>query len=186
MNDSTDLIETLLDSRPVYLGKLVKLHVDTVQLPDGSRTEREIIRHPGAVAMVPLLDGDNGEITVVLVQQYRHAAAQVTLEIPAGGLEPGEDPLVGAVRELQEEIGYKPGKLELLASEFPAPSYTTECVHLFLATELTPSRLDGDADEFMNVVPLPLDEALRRIESGAITDAKTMIALLLVARRLGR
>lgn len=176
------LSEKLLSSEPVYLGRLVRLYVDTLELPDGQPAVREIVRHPGAVAMVPVLP--NGD--VVLVRQYRHAAGKVLLEIPAGTLEPGEDPRVAAARELQEEVGYRPGTLTRLGSEYTAPGYTTELIHLFLVTDLEASRLSQDDDEFLEVVTLPLDEALERIERGEIEDGKTMIGLLLAARHLGR
>jgi ADP-ribose pyrophosphatase len=178
----TPLDEKILSSEPAYLGKLVKLFVETVELPDGNRSTREIIKHPGAVAMVPLLA--SGE--VVLVRQFRGAADKILLEIPAGTLEAGEDPITAAGRELQEEAGYRPGKLERLGGEYTAPGYTSEFIHLFLATDLVPSRLAQDADEFLEVVTLPLDEALRQVENGEIVDGKTIIGLLLVARRMRR
>ncbi len=177
----SDLQERTLASEPAYLGRLVKVYVETVRLPDGESVVREIVRHPGAVAMVPLLPGGD----VLLVRQYRHAAGDLLLEIPAGTLEPDEDPERAAARELQEEIGYSPGKLERLASEYTAPGYTTELIHVYLATELVESRLAGDADEFLEVVRLPLAEALRQVERGALPDGKTMIGLLLAARRMG-
>ena len=177
----SDLHERTLASEPAYLGRLVRVYVETVRLPDGESAVREIVRHPGAVAMVPLLPGGD----VLLVRQYRHAAGDLLLEIPAGTLEPGEDPERAAARELQEEIGYWPGRLERLASEYTAPGYTTELIHIYLATELVESRLDGDADEFLETVRLPLAEALRQVEHGALPDGKTMIGLLLAARRLG-
>jgi ADP-ribose pyrophosphatase len=177
-----DLNEQILNSELVFDGHLVKLYVETIRLPDGQTAVREVVRHPGAVAMVPLLpDG-----AVVLVRQFRLPARQVLLEIPAGTLKPGEDPLVAASRELQEEIGYKPGRLERLNGEFTAPGYTSEFIHFFLATDLEESALDPDADEFVESVRLPLDDALRQVESGAIQDGKTIAALLLAARRLGR
>ncbi len=178
----TDLDEKILSSEPIYQGKLVDLHRVTVELPDGSQAWREVIRHPGAVAVVPLLDGDR----VVLVRQFRTAARAVTLEIPAGTLEPGEDPARAAQRELQEEIGYRPGELERLVGEYTAPGYTDELIHIYLATGLTPSRLDGDVDEFIDTLTLPLDAALDMVARGEITDGKTLIGLLWVARRLGR
>jgi ADP-ribose pyrophosphatase len=177
-----DLNEHVLSSTAVYLGKLVKLYVDTVKLPNGEQSMREIVRHPGAVAVVPLLD--NGEI--VMVRQFRLPAGRVMLEIPAGTLHEGEDPQLGAERELQEEIGQRPGKLQPIGGEFTAPGYTTEYIHFFLATELEESKLAVDDDEFLENVTLPLDEALRRVENGEIADGKTIAALLLVARRLGR
>jgi ADP-ribose pyrophosphatase len=178
----TDLNERVIHSEPAFLGRLVKLYVETVELPNGQQAVREIIRHPGAVAMVPLLPG--GE--VVLVQQFRHAAGKIMLEIPAGTLEPGEEPFAAAARELQEEVGYKPGQLERLGGEFTAPGYTSELIHLFLATDLEVSRLAQDTDEFLEPVILPFDEALGRVERGEIQDGKTIIGLLWVARRLGR
>ena len=177
-----DIDEKTLSSEPIYLGKLVKLYKDTVELPNGQHAIREIIRHPGAVAIVPLLDGDR----VVLVRQYRAAVRCATLEIPAGTLEPGEDPEPAAVRELQEEIGYKPGKLVRLGGEFTAPGYTSELIHIYLGTELTPSQLDGDDDEFIDTVTVPFDEALAMVDRGEIEDGKTLIGLLWAARRLGR
>lgn len=181
----TDLQETILASEPIYRGKLVHLYRDTVRLPDGAQAEREIIHHPGAVAMVPLLPGAPGDPQVVLVRQFRAAVQRPLLEIPAGTLEPGEDPLEAAARELQEEIRYRPGKLERLGGEYTAPGYTTELIHLFLATDLQPAALTGDADEFIEVVALPLSAALEQIARGEIQDGKTLIGLLLTARRLG-
>jgi ADP-ribose pyrophosphatase len=172
--------EKILTSEPLYEGKLVKLYKDTVELPDGQRAYREIVKHPGAVAMVPLLpDG-----RVLLVRQYRTAAQRVLLEIPAGTLEPGEDPLEAAARELQEETGYRPGKLVRLGAEYTAPGYTSELIHLFLATELETARLEADDDEFIEVVSLPFEEALRRVVAGEIPDGKTQVGLLLAARYL--
>jgi len=174
--------EVTLSSEPIYEGRLVKLYKETVRLPDGSESVREVVRHPGAIAIVPVLpDG-----TVLLVKQFRTAAQQMMLEIPAGTLEPDEDLLVGAARELQEEIGYKPGKLEKLGAEYTAPGYTTEVIHLYLATHLEPARLDGDQDEFIEVVQMPLVEAVRGVLRGEFMDGKTQLALLLAAARLRR
>lgn len=180
-HDAASPRETILTTRRVFGGQLVQLDVETVRLPDGTTTTREIVMHPGAVAMVPLLpDG-----RVVLVRQYRSAVKRALLEIPAGTLEPGEDPAAAAARELQEEIGYRPGKLERLGREYTAPGYTTELIHLFLATDLVPGALAQDADEYIETVTLPLAEALAQVDSGAIDDGKTMIGLLWVARRQG-
>lgn len=172
--------EKILLSEPIYEGKLVRLYKETVELPDGQQAYREIVRHPGAVAMVPLLpEGD-----VLLVRQYRAAVQKILLEIPAGTLEPGEDLLDAAARELREEIGYRPGKLVRLGAEYTAPGYTSELIHLFLATDLAPARLEADADEFLEVVRLPLAAALRQVIQGDIPDGKTQIALLLAARHV--
>lgn len=176
------LTETVLDTETIYEGKLVRLYRVTVRLPNGETSFREIVRHPGAVAMVPLTANDE----VILVQQFRLASERIMLEIPAGTLNPGEDPRLAAGRELQEEIGLKPGRLTSLGGEYTAPGYTTEHIHLFLAEDLAPAPLAVDDDEFLETVTLPLDEALRRVETGAIQDGKTITALLLAARRLGR
>ncbi len=173
--------EPTLADELIYDGKLVKLHRLTVQLPNGARAQREIVRHPGAVAMVALLGED-----VLLVRQFRAAAGKALLEIPAGTLEAGEAPEAAAVRELQEEVGYRPGKLERLGGEFTAPGYTSEYIHLYLASALEPARLQQDSDEFIEVVRLPFAEALALAERGEIEDGKTLIGLLLSARRLGR
>lgn len=176
------LTETVLETETIYDGKLVRLDRVTVRLPNNETSYREIVRHPGAVAMVPLTPDDE----VILVQQFRLASARIMLEIPAGTLKPGEDPQLAAARELQEEIGFRPGRLTPLGGEYTAPGYTTEFIHLFLAEDLDPAPLAVDDDEFLETVTLPLDEALRRVESGAIQDGKTITALLLAGRRLGR
>ncbi|PJF22182.1 MAG: ADP-ribose pyrophosphatase, partial [Phototrophicales bacterium] len=166
--------ETITSTKHIFEGRVIKLDVHEVMLPDGSTSQRELVRHPGAVAIVPL-DADQ---TIHLVRQYRIAADRVLLEIPAGTLEPGEDPLVCAERELQEEISFKPGKLESLGGIFVAPGYTTEYIHLFLATDLKPSSLEMDADEFIETVTMSLTDALKLIETGEICDSKTMTALM--------
>ncbi len=173
--------ETITSTKHIFEGRVIKLDVHEVMLPDGSTSQRELVRHPGAVAIVPL-DADQ---TIHLVRQYRIAADRVLLEIPAGTLEPGEDPLVCAERELQEEISFKPGKLESLGGIFVAPGYTTEYIHLFLATDLKPSSLEMDADEFIETVTMSLTDALKLIETGEICDSKTTTALMIVARKLG-
>lgn len=181
----SDLTEKTLKSEEIYSGKLVHLYRDTVEMPDGTQAMREIVRHPGAVAAVALLDGDSGP-QVLLVRQYRTAAQKPLLEIPAGTLEPGENPDDAMARELQEEAGYRPGQLDRLLGEYTAPGYTTELIHIYLATDLTPARLEQDADEFIELVTLPFDEALGRVLRGEIEDGKTIIGLLMAARRLGR
>ncbi|MBN1966488.1 MAG: NUDIX hydrolase [Anaerolineae bacterium] len=168
-----------LKSDTIHLGKTISLFIETVRLPDGHVVEREVIRHPGAVAMVPL--HANGRVT--FVRQFRLAAGRELLEIPAGTMEPGETPEVCATRELQEEAGLLPANLNSLGGIFAAPGYTSEYLHLFLATGLTPSRLQADADEFLEVVTLPFADALDLVRTGQIVDAKTISGLLL-ARRL--
>src|SRR2546421_610982 len=132
MPSDSHLIEKLVESKLIYNGRIVHLYVDTVELPNGKRAQREIVRHTGAVAIVPI-DSDGN---VVMVRQYRHAAGRVLLEIPAGTLNPGEDPDLCAGRELQEETGYKPGKLRRIGGIHLAPGYSTEFIHLYVATQL--------------------------------------------------
>lgn len=172
--------EIVTDRETVYQGCVVSLYLETVQLPDGRSAQREVIRHGGAVAVVPL--DEEGRVT--LVRQYRLPAGQALLEVPAGTLEPGEDPLVCAARELQEEAGLLPRTLTPLGGIYVAPGYSSEYIHLYLGTDLMPSTLPNDDDEFLEVVTMPLTEALTWIDQGAIIDAKTISALLLVARHL--
>jgi ADP-ribose pyrophosphatase len=173
--------EAVLQREDIYRGRVVNLSVLDVRLPNGGQAKRELIEHPGAVAIVALDDADH----VLLVRQYRLAAARVMLEIPAGTLKPDEDPAVCAERELQEEVGKRPGKLERIGGIYVAPGYTTEFIHLFLATDLQESRLNMDDDEFIEVERVPLANAITMIERGDIIDGKSISALLIAARRLG-
>lgn len=172
--------ETTLHTEQIYSGRIIKLSLLDVRLPDGNTARRELITHPGAVAIVALDEAGN----VLLVRQFRTAANRILLEIPAGTLNPGEDPLVCAERELQEETGYFPGSLQPLGGIFAAPGYTTEFIHLFYATNLSDSRLAMDEDEFIEVERVPLAAALEMIETGEIADGKSVSGLLRVARRL--
>lgn len=159
--------------RPIYKGTVVTLNVDTVRLPNGHTIDLEVIRHPGASAVVPLKDDG----TVVLIRQFRHAANGFIYEIPAGKLHPKEDPLACAARELEEEIGYKAGHFQLLSSIFTAPGFADEVIHVYLATELTVGTQNLDQDEVLEVVEMPLREAIAKIEDGTIRDAKTIVGL---------
>ena len=173
--------ETIITSDDIYNGRVVHLLLHRVRLPDGSESNREVVKHPGAVAIVALDDQRN----VLLVRQFRLPAGQVLYEIPAGTLEDNEDPEACAIRELQEETGYKPAKIENLGGFYTAPGYTTEFIHLFLANNLTESHLELDADEFIEAERAPFAEALAMIERGEIVDGKTILGLLRVARHLG-
>lgn len=173
--------ETVVHTRQVYAGRVVKLEVSEVRLPDGSTGVREVVRHQGAVAVVPLFDNRD----VLLVYQYRIGAGAALFEIPAGLLEAGEQPEACAARELQEEVGYRPIVLTRLGGYYTAPGYTTEYIHLFLAAGLVPSELASDPDEFIEVVRMPLARALEMVDAGEIIDGKTQIGLLCTARRLG-
>jgi ADP-ribose pyrophosphatase len=171
--------ETVLSSRRIYDGRIVHLRVDDVRTPTGFETRREIIEHSGAVALVAIDD----EGRVLLVQQYRHAARRTTLEIPAGTLEAHEDPAACAVRELAEETGYSAQHLESIGGFYPSPSYCTEYIHVFVATGLTRGKARPEIDEHIEIESVAWAEALRRIETGAIDDAKSIAALLRVDAR---
>jgi ADP-ribose pyrophosphatase len=162
-----------MSTRHIYKGRIVTLNVDTVTLPNGVTVDLEVVRHPGASAVVPLKqDG-----TVVLIRQFRHAAGGFIYEIPAGKLSPGEEPLACAERELEEEIGYRAGSFELLSSIFTAPGFTDEVIHIYKASGLTKGRQQLDRDEVLEVVGMRLDEAIEMIRTGAIRDAKTIVGL---------
>lgn len=160
-------------TKNIFTGRILTLNLETVTLPNGASVELEIVRHPGAAAIVPMKD----DTTVVLIRQYRHAADGFIYEIPAGKLHAGEDPRECAARELEEEIGYRPGRLDKIGTFFTAPGFTDEVMHLFKATGLMPSRQRLDHDEVLEVVELPLNKALALIEDGTIRDAKTIVGL---------
>jgi ADP-ribose pyrophosphatase len=159
--------------KEIYRGHVVNLNLETVTLPNGTTLDLEVVRHPGAAAIVPLTH--NG--TVLLIRQFRHAAGGYIYEIPAGKLDPGEDPRQCAAREVEEEIGFRAADLEPLVSFFTTPGFTDEVIHVFLATGLTPGIQKLDHDEVLEVVEMPLEDALARIADGTIKDAKTIIGL---------
>lgn len=159
--------------RNVYTGKVITLNVDTVKLPNGVTVDLETIRHPGAAAVVPIKEDG----TVVLIRQFRHAAGGFIYEIPAGKLSPGEDPLHCAARELEEEVGYRAGAFELLSSIFTAPGFADEVIHVYKATGLTKGRQQLDRDEVLEIVEMPLNQAITHIQDGTIRDGKTIIGL---------
>jgi ADP-ribose pyrophosphatase len=172
----------VLGSKTVYEGRLFNVELDELEMGNGVRAYRETLRHPGAVAMVPVLaDG-----RVALVTQYRHAAGNRLLEIPAGTLERGEEPLAAVERELQEEIGMRPGRVEAMGGLYVAPGYTTEYIHLFVCHDLEEARLDGDEDQDIEVEVRTMEQALAAVESGDIADAKSVIGLLRYSRRSHR
>lgn len=173
--------EEILSSERLYEGRVIKLDRLDVRLSNGLTAMRELVQHPGAVAVVPL----DAEGNVLMVRQYRIAARRVMLEVPAGTLGLNEDPGDCAVRELQEETGYRAERFESLGGIFVAPGYTTEFIHLYLATDLVESRLPGDEDEFIEVDRVPLAEAIAMIDRGEIIDGKSIVSLLKVARQRG-
>jgi ADP-ribose pyrophosphatase len=170
-----------VQSKSIYTGIVINLNVDTVTLPNGLTVDLEMVRHPGAAAVVPLKDDD----TVILIRQFRHAVGGFIYEIPAGKLHTGEDPTVCAARELEEEIGYRAGRLDLLSSIYTAPGFTDEVIHIYKATELRAGRQNLDRDEVLEVIEMPLSEAIRMIETGVIRDAKSIVGLQAVHLRSG-
>jgi ADP-ribose pyrophosphatase len=166
----------------MYTGRVISLDVDQVRYPNGTTGELEIIRHPGASAIVPFLSDPGGtDPTVLLLKQYRYAAGGTLYEIPAGRLEPGEPPEACAHRELLEETGCTASSMVLLTSMFTTPGFTDERIHLYLATGITRGKAHPEADEFMEVESVPLSKALQMIERGEIQDAKTALGLLFAA-----
>ncbi|MDQ8159719.1 MAG: NUDIX hydrolase [Gemmatimonadota bacterium] len=164
-----------------YTGRVISIDLDTVRFPDGSTGELEMVRHPGASAVVPLLGDLDDDPEVLLIRQYRYAAEGYLYEIPAGRLDPGEAPLACAHRELAEETGYTAARVEHLFTMFTTPGFTDEKIHLFVATGLVAGEAKREADEFMELAPTKLSRALSMIEQGEIQDAKTALALLYTA-----
>jgi ADP-ribose pyrophosphatase len=171
-----------LDSRRIHTGRVVRLDVDTVRFPDGSTGQLELIRHPGAAAIVPCAsDPPGADPTILLIRQYRYATGGQLWEIPAGTLDPGEDPEACARRELMEETGVTAARLQRLTSIWTTPGFTNEVIHLYLATGLTTGEPSRERDEFIEVVPQPLSRVLALIRNGEIRDAKTVVAILYMA-----
>ncbi len=174
--------ETVLASERIYEGRLINLRVDQIRTAAGVESVREIVEHPGAIALIALDEAGR----VLMVKQYRHAVRAVTLEIPAGILERGEEPAVAAQRELREETGYRAGQLRRLGGIHTTPGFSTEYIHFFLATQLTPDRLAMDEDEVIDLLRLPLAEAIDLIRAAQIDDGKTVSGLLLAQTWLNK
>ena len=166
--------------RLVHQGRSVSVYVEEAELPNGRRVELDILRHPGAAAVVPFLS----QTDVLLIRQYRHAAGQAILEVPAGKLD-GEEPAVCAARELEEEAGQRAGRLEKLAVIWTTPGFTDEKIHLFAAFDLSPVPQRLESDEVIELVRMPFAQALELVWSGEIADAKSALALLHAAHRRG-
>ncbi|MBI2797542.1 MAG: NUDIX hydrolase [Gemmatimonadetes bacterium] len=175
-------------TRRVYAGRVISVDLDRVRFPDGSEGELEMVRHPGASAVVPFLGdpaGENPEI--LLMRQYRYAADGFLFEVPAGRLDPGENPTACAHRELAEETGCRAAGMHHLFTMYTTPGFTDEQIHLFMATGITMGATRREADEFIELRPVALSEALAMIERGEIQDAKTALAILYAAGyRTGR
>ncbi len=171
-----------LSSKRVYSGRVINLDVDRVRFPDGSEGELEMVRHPGASAVVPFLSDPGGDDPqILIIRQYRYATDGYIYEIPAGRLEPGEEPEVCAARELREETGCTATRMDRLFTMYTTPGFTDEKIHLFMATGITRGESEREADEFVELVPMPLSKALAMLERGEIQDAKTALGLLYAA-----
>jgi len=166
--------EKTLSSRLIYEGRAVRLRIDTVRMPSGRETTREIVEHSDCVAIIAIDAEDN----VLLVSQFRQAVGKRLLEIPAGGIEPDEDPVACVRRELREETGFLPKKVERLGGFYSTPGYGTEYLHLYLATELISSPLQAEDSESIRLVRVPLAQIPALITSGEICDAKSIAGLL--------
>ena len=166
--------EKTLSSRLIYEGQVVKLRVDTVKRPDGRETTREIVEYSDCVAIIAIDADDN----VLLVEQFRKPVEKALLEIPAGGIDPGEDPVTTVCRELREETGYLPRKVERLGGFYSAPGYSSEYLYLYLATDLTPSPLHAEDTDSIRLVRVPIAQISSLITSGRTCDAKSIAGLL--------
>ncbi|HKK51173.1 MAG TPA: NUDIX hydrolase, partial [Myxococcota bacterium] len=166
-------------TRRVQRGARFELVTESVELPNGRRVELDLLPHPGAAAVLPFLDAR----TVLLIRQYRFATGGYLLEVPAGKLDPDEAPEACAARELEEETGYRAGRIERLSSIWTSPGFTDEVIHLFVGRDLERTTQQLDPDEIIELVPLPLADALDRVHRGELTDAKSVAALLLAAAR---
>ena len=172
--------EPTVESKLVFQGRIVNLRVDTVRLPTGRLTTREIAEHSDSVCMVPL----DGQGNVLMVRQYRKPPEVQLLEVPAGGMEPGEEPQEAVLRELQEEIGFTAGTLRHLPGFWVAPGWSTEYMHVYLASDLSPAILAADEDEAISLDRVPLEHITEMIKKGEIRDGKSIAALLMALRIL--
>lgn len=180
MNDEL-LTEKKIASTKVFGGKLLHVFSDEIELPNGARSTREYIRHQGAVCVVPITD--NNEI--IAVRQYRYPIGRVTIEIPAGKLDKGEEPLDAAKRELSEETGVESADIEYIGGLYPSVAYTDEVIHMYIARNLKYGEAHTDEDEFLDVVKIPVSEFVEKIMTGEIMDSKTQTAVLKASILLG-
>lgn len=169
----------LVESQSIFKGAVFDVERDRLREENGSEIVREVVRHAGGAGCLPLFDDGR----VALVKQYRHPARCDLLEIPAGKIEVGETPAECAAREVEQEIGFRPGRIQRLAEFYSTPGFCEERLYVYLATELEQATQNLDHDEFVEVIYLPLGEAVAMVERGEIEDSKTIIALLLAARK---
>src|SRR5690625_1712276 len=163
--------EKTLKTKKIFNGKIISLQVDDVELPDGSTSKREIVKHPGAVAVIPITE----EGKIIFVKQYRKPLERSLLEIPAGRLEEGEEPVTTAKRELEEETGYTAEDFSFVASFYTSPGFADEIIHIYETNTLKKLEIpvEKDEDEFLSIVELTLEEAVKAVENKQIHDAKT-------------
>lgn len=169
-----DLIEKKISGEDIFDGVVLHVRKDTVELPNGNTSTREYIKHNGAVCVIPVTDNQE----IILERQYRYAIGKVLVEIPAGKLEIGEDRLEAAKRELEEETGYKAGKMTYIGEYYGSPALIEERVTMYLATELTETEVHLDEDEFLEVFTMPLEEAYQKVMNNEFDDAKTQLCIL--------
>ncbi|WP_408006611.1 NUDIX domain-containing protein [Pseudalkalibacillus sp. A8] len=167
------LEEKTIDSKVIYNGRIIDLHLEEVELPDGRTSQREVVKHPGAVAILAI----TSENKIVLVRQYRKPLNREIIEIPAGKLEKGEDPEVCALRELEEETGYRSKELTYLQSFYTSPGFADELIHIFFTDQLEQGEVQLDQDEFVERMEVTLEEAIRLVNTQDIYDAKTAFAI---------
>jgi ADP-ribose pyrophosphatase len=174
--------EKTLSSQTIYEGKIISLRLEEVELPDGNRAKRELVQHPGAVALIPITN----EGKIILVKQYRKSLNRSLIEIPAGRIEVGEDPKITALRELEEETGYGARKVTYIQSFATSPGFADEIIHLYLAENLyeIENPAAGDEDEFIELLEATIDEAEQMVAAGDIYDAKTAFAVIYAKHQL--
>ncbi len=175
-----ELFEKQLTSKQLFDGKVVKLYFDEVELPNGKKAIREVIRHPGAVCVIPI--DDEGYVT--MIRQFRYPFGKTLLEIPAGKLEPGENPLCAAKRELEEESGVNAEKIEFMGMIYTTVAFTDEKIYAYLATGLTYKDSHPDDDEFLEVEKIHISKLVEMVMNGEIADSKTQVAILKAEKML--
>lgn len=168
------LFEQLISSEYKYKGKIINLRIDDIKLPDGQYAKREVVEHPGGVSILAITDDNK----ILMVEQFRAGPRVVTLEVPAGKLERGEDPEICGLRELTEETGYKAGTFEKIGSFYLTPGYTDELIYIYVARKLSLDKANPDDDEFLNIKAYDFDELLQMVKNNEIKDAKTVISIL--------
>jgi len=180
MNVEMDFEEKTMKTENVYKGKMLNLRIDTVELPDKKYSKREIVEHPGSVAIVPITEDNE----IILVRQYRKAVESNLLEIPAGKLEVNEEPKETAIRELKEETGIKAKKLEYITEFYTSPGFSNEKMYLFLAMDLSMDVLEPADDEYIEITKVKIDKLANMIKKGEILDSKTMIGIYMAMEHL--